>query len=97
MFRKSPRRDKRTNLEKAIDSVLKSMEAVKTDSEEYSKMAKNLEMLYKAKSQQSERRVSPDTIAVVAGNLLGIVLILGYERTEIIRTKALGFILKGRV
>jgi hypothetical protein len=41
--------------------------------------------------------VSPDTIAVVAGNLLGIILILGYEKADVITTKALGFVLKGRV
>ena len=31
------------------------------------------------------------------GNLMGIFLILGYEKANVITSKALGFIIKGRV
>lgn len=41
--------------------------------------------------------ISPDTILIVAGNLAGIILILGYEKMDIITSKALNFVLKGRV
>ncbi len=94
---KFTRRDKRSNLEKEIDSVLVIMKGMNPYSDEYTTMTKNLEMLYKAQAHKSERRVSPDAIVMVVGNLLGIGLILTYERTEVITTKALGFILKGRV
>ncbi|HRX15969.1 MAG TPA: hypothetical protein P5123_06625 [Spirochaetota bacterium] len=43
------------------------------------------------------RKVKPDTIAIVMTNLIGIGMILGYERVNIITSKALGFVLKGRV
>lgn len=91
------RRDKRTSLEKEIDSVLYVMSNYKPDSKEYSAMAENIERLHKAKSQECVRRVSPDTLAIIAGNLLGIALIMTFERTEVITTKALGFVLRGRV
>ncbi|MCX7817542.1 MAG: hypothetical protein N2317_08575 [Syntrophales bacterium] len=97
MFEKITKRDKRTNLEKEIDSVILTMSSYKPDSDEYEAMAKNLEMLYKAKTHERVRHVSPDTIALVAGNLLGIVLILGYEKANVITSKALGFVIKGRV
>ena len=97
MFNKITKKDKRTNLEKEIDSVLAVMATFKADSKEYTAMAANLEMLYKAKSQECDRRVSPDTIAVIAGNLLGIALILGYEKAGSITSKALGFVVRGRV
>lgn len=42
-------------------------------------------------------KVSPDTLMIVGGNLLGIVLILNFEKLDIISTKALGFVLRGRV
>jgi len=42
-------------------------------------------------------KVSPDTILIVTGNLLGILLILKYEKLDIITSKAIGFVLKGRV
>lgn len=44
-----------------------------------------------------KKKVSPDTVAVIAGNLLGIGLILGFEKMNIITSKAIGFVLKGRV
>lgn len=97
MFNIITKKDKRTNLEKEIDSVIESMSHHKADTKEYAAMAKNLETLYKAKSNERNRYVSPDAIAMVAGNLLGIVLILGYEKANVITSKALGFIIKGRV
>ena len=91
------KRDKRSNLEKEIDRVLQEASYLDPHSKEYSEIAENVEKLYKAKSCEKSRNVSPDTIAVVAGNLLGIALILGYEQTHVITSKALGFVLKGRV
>ncbi len=41
--------------------------------------------------------ISPDTVAIIAGNLLGILLILNYEKLNVVSTKALGFVLRGRV
>lgn len=97
MFNKITKRDKRTKLEQEIDSVINTMSYYKPDSNEYAAIAKNLETLYKAKSHDRCRHVSPDTIATIAGNLLGIALILGYEKANVITSKALGFVIKGRV
>jgi hypothetical protein len=42
-------------------------------------------------------KITPDTLVVVAGNLMGILLILNFEKMDIIRSKAISFVLKGRV
>lgn len=94
---KLTRKDKRTNLEKEIDCLIQSMAKEAPDTDEYRKMAENLEILYKAKALEKDRSVSSDTLAVVAGNLAGILLILKYEELNVITSKALGFVLKGRV
>lgn len=39
-------------------------------------------------------RVSADTWAMVGANLAGILLIVGYERVNVIASKAIGFVLK---
>lgn len=88
---------KKSEIDEEIHSVLCNMSTYAPDSDEYTKMTKNLEMLYKAKSYEKDRRVSKDTVLVVAGNLLGIAIILGYEKANVITSKALGFVLKGRV
>ena len=88
---------KKSKLEIVIDSILDDMSKVEANSNEYSDMAKNLETILKAKSYEKQKGISPDTIAIVAGNLIGIVLILKHEKVDIITSKALGFILRGRV
>ena len=65
-------------------------------SDEYGVLLNNVERL-EAIRQKNKKSISPDTVAVVAGNLIGILLILGYEKKDIITSKALGFVLKGRV
>lgn len=42
------------------------------------------------------RRVSPDTMALIAANLAGIAVIIGYERINVITSKALGFVARTR-
>lgn len=64
--------------------------------------SEDLEMATEAGNRWQENkakawRISPDTIAVVAGNLAGILLILNFEKLGNVTSKALGFVLKGRV
>ena len=40
---------------------------------------------------------SPDTLLIVGANLVGILLILNYEKLDIVSSKAVSFILKARV
>lgn len=85
-----------SGLEKAIDTVFSEMSGHSTDSPEYAKMVEQLSKLYSLKEIDSPKRVSPDTLAIVAGNLLGIVLIVGHERAHVVTSKALTFLLKLR-
>lgn len=88
---------KKSKLEKAIDSILDDMAKFDASSDEYGEMTGNLEKLLKAKSYEKSKGISPDTAIVVAANLIGIVLILKHEKIDIITSKALGFVMKGRV
>ena len=133
---KSPKRDKRTNLEKEIDKsidrisnlepdsteevsrIIDVMSTMSPDSDEYSNSLKSLEKvmklrdikreeafqildtLLKAKNDDKSRGVNKELInklLVVFGNNLGIVLILNYEKMGVVASKALGFVIKGRV
>ena len=94
---KTAKKDKRTYLEVEIDNVLKTMLTMDPASEDYTAMAENLERLYKLKAVDSNKKVSADTMALIAGNLLGLALIMSFEKTNVITTKALGFVLRGRV
>lgn len=86
---------KRTStVEKRLDELLE----VELDSAEgLEDISAILSLMERRTSLGDKRRISPDTVAIIAGNLLGIVLILTYEKGNVIATKALGFIIRGRV
>lgn len=92
--KKTPCED--SGLEKAIDTLLASMSTEHCDSEEYAKMVVSLEKLYKLKEIDAPKRVSPDTLAIIGGNILGIVMILTHEKAHVVTSKALGFVMKAR-
>ena len=76
--------DEKSGLDEAIDSVLAEMASVNADSDEYAKMVDQLVKLYPLKETEAKRKVSPDTMALIAGNLLGIMLIVGHERAHVV-------------
>jgi len=85
-----------TPLDDAITRLFSSLEGMSPDSEEYAKTADQLVKLYKLNDEsKSKKRVSPDTLANLAGSLSGILAILIFEKSgHIIATKALGFVSK---
>lgn len=56
------------------------------------------EALIAIKRRESDKPhiLSKDTMAIVAGNLAGIALILSYEKMNVIASKALSFVMKTR-
>lgn len=94
---KLPKRDKRTNLEKEIDAVLGLMSNVDPRKNDYAIMVEHLKTLHEAQATVKSKKMSPDAKAIIGGNLLILVITLGYERAHVITTKALGFVIKGRV
>ena len=98
---KITKHDKRTKIEREIeremDSLISELPGCEVISKEYSLILDRVERLNKIRLSDKGNSISPDTLVVVGGNLAGILLILGYERVNIITTKALGFVIKGRV
>lgn len=84
-------------LQEEIDRTLKAMQDLDVNSEEGTRLRAQLSELYEIRELRNKDRIKVDTIALVAGNLIGIVLILNHERAHVISTKALGFVFKGRV
>ena len=69
----------------------KHLEQIIKDQEKLDYIGKMLE------ENQTKVVISPDTLLIVGANLLGILLILNYEKLDIVSSKAVGFILKARV
>lgn len=94
-------KDKRTMLEKEIDRLIESMSKLEQDDPEYKKKTETLEKLISINQKctnmkDGREKLSPNTLAVVVGGMLEMVIIMNYERAHVIATKAFGRILRGR-
>jgi len=69
----------------------KHLEQIVKDQEKLDYIGKMLE------ENQTKVVISPDTLLIVGANLVGILLILNYEKLDIMSSKAVSFILKARV
>lgn len=92
MFEKLTKLVRRKKLEKIIEEQLRVLaEKAKTPGE--------IELVIglREKANATKKSVSVDTVLVVLGNLAGILLILNFEKLNVMTSKALPFVLKGRI
>lgn len=82
-------------VEDAIEDCAEKMLKHDVDSPEY---AKHNEQMFKLIEQRtkmkSSSKISADTLAVIIANLAGILIVLNYERVNVISSKAFGSIAK---
>lgn len=76
-------------------AVLEEMAIEHSDTEKYTKMVENLDKL--CDLEKNPNRIDVNTLLTVAGSIGGILLILHYEKVDIIVSKALGFIPKMKI
>jgi hypothetical protein len=79
-----------------IEVLSNSMKNYPVDSPEYAAAMEKMVVLAKTKNE-GKKPIDPNTIIAVAGGLLQVVMIIGHERLHVLTSKAIGFVLKGRV
>ena len=77
-----------------VKRLLFYMETMDVYSDEYITAVNNLKVLCEARSRKPARKVEPETIIAVAGNLIGILVILQHERFNVVTSRALALIRK---
>lgn len=87
--------ENKRNLQTEIDSALEEMSVMHVDGEDYTKAADNVEKLFKAKSY--EDRLSKDTLVGAAASVIGILLILNFEKLDAVTSKAMQLLVKPRI
>lgn len=75
-------------IDHAIDATFN---AFNPEDDDAHKHLESLERLHKIKYHKNHL-VNPDTVLVVAGNLVGILMIVGHERANVVTSKALQFV-----
>ena len=94
MFKKEQDIREDLALDEAIRTLLESMDQDDPGSDTYSQKVQNLDTLYKAKAIYGKRHVSADAVLTAAASIVGVVLMLGFEKSNVITTKALSFLPK---
>lgn len=85
-------------LEQETQKCLVSMAKMEQDSDGYKKMLETLERLMRLEHRKNSGfRVKADTLAQIGGSLAGILVIVGYEHGHVLVSKALNYVIKGRV
>lgn len=93
MFRKT---QTPTGIDSAIEDILSEMKGFTAETDEYATMIDQLCKLHAMKVAEKPSNVNPDTLALIVGNIFGIVLILEFERMNVITSKAMSFVSKLR-
>jgi hypothetical protein len=77
-----------------IETVLAEMRDEGPESERYPKLIVQLERLSEMKAAAKKFRVNGDTLLIVGGNLLGILIIVAYEQYHPMTSKAKDYVMK---
>lgn len=87
-------RDSETKLREVNSRIQQQMNEHDLRKRELDDKLQQIEVEVESKKDEIARRkrVSPETLALIAANLTGIIVIIGYERANVIASKALGFV-----
>lgn len=92
MFRLTKPNEVEKHLDREVVRLLKELNSHMPGSEEFGEITERLNKLHKMRQEEKPKLVSPDTVLIVASNILGIVLMTRYEKEHVITSKALTFI-----
>lgn len=93
------KKDKRSDLRKEYDNAVLLLKTMSPNSDEYQTQLKSVERLHKLLMDEEEHknRVSKDALLGAFVGLGQVGLILSWEHMHNITSKALNFVLKGRL
>jgi hypothetical protein len=81
-------------LDVAIEENLAQLKEFEPGTKQYAAVHAQIVQLQTHKEKTAPKRISPDVLVAGAVNILGIVLILKYEKLDIITSRAIGFVKK---
>lgn len=83
-----------TALDVLIDEVQSRWFQTEPDSEDSAKLLNQLTKLHELQATNNPKTVSPDVLVSAIASLAGILAILSFEKTNVLTSKAIGFVLK---
>lgn len=84
-------------LESELEHLIGALKITTVDDAKYAQTLTAIERLYQMMDDKKSSKVSPETRASIAANLVGILMIIKHERVNVITSKALGFVIRSRM
>lgn len=81
-------------MDEEIERLAAKLGTISPLDEDYATILNRLSLLTKARAERNERAISIDTVLTVAANIAGMLLVLNYEKLNVISTKALTMVWK---
>lgn len=86
----------KTETEKQLTLLFEELRTLDVTDEKYDATLDKIAKLHKLVLAERDKGVSADTLVLAATNLLGIVLVLNYERLGVVTSRAFGQIQRPR-
>jgi hypothetical protein len=100
VFNRKPKEEPHA-LDETITNLISEIAGLETGSELYTSAVESLKVLIELRISEKEfakpAKISPDMITSAVTNLLGIGMILGFEKANVITSKSLSFIPKMKI
>ena len=79
-----------------IERLAKKLASMNPEEDKYNEVASNLKLLCEAREKKNDRVISSEALLAAAVNIIGILVVLNFERTGVITSKAFGFLRIGK-
>jgi len=85
------------NVNELIQLLQAEIKVIDVTDDRYPKLIEQLDKLYKIRAHEAPEKWNKNTFVSAGANILGIVLILGYEQINVVSSKAFGLLTKPRI
>lgn len=79
-------------IDEEIERLANQLANMSPVSDEYAKTADNLKVLCEAREKKNDRVISSEALLAAAVNIIGILVVLNFEKADTITSKAFGLI-----
>lgn len=83
-------------LDEEIERLIIALSHEDPTSENYMKISDNLKVLCEAREKKNPLQINTDTLLAIGANILGLVIVLNFERTGVITSKAFTMLFRGK-
>lgn len=92
MFIKKP--IEKSGLEEARDTALEELRSFEVQTDEYKKIMKHVKTLSELIDTEKSEKLNVNTLAIILGNAVIALLVVGYESKNVVTTKVFPFLNK---